>query len=235
MKPDQRWTWGLALLIALAAAAAARADEEAELPLADCPGPVRKTLKAEARGAEIDVVTKEVDDGVATYWATVPIGGKAYAVGVAADGTLKEVGLDVDEEEIALAKCPAAVQATFRHESKDAKIESVDRDVKYGTTVYATVVVLGGRNYTIVVAQDGTLVEKALVVDEDDVALTNCPPAVQKAIHEHARGGSVGTVTRSSGIIGHVYEAEVRISGKDYVVELAENGVLIAMWLNDGH
>ncbi|MDR3638266.1 MAG: hypothetical protein P4L84_30970 [Isosphaeraceae bacterium] len=223
----------LGFSLVLTAAAVSRGEEEQELKLSDCPAAVQRTLRAEAKGAPIEVVTKETGEDSTTYWATVVLAGKNYAVGVAGDGTLNEVSLEADEHEVKFAKCPPAVQATFRHESKDAKIDTVDKDVKYGTTVYATVAAIGGKDYALVVAQDGTLVEKTLVIEEDDIDLTNCPTAVQKALHEQARGGKVGSISRSSGIVGHVYDAEVEIEGKNYVVEVAENGMLVSKWIGD--
>lgn len=208
-------------------------DEDQPLKLADCPAAVQKTFQAEARGIPIGRVTKEIDENRTVYWTTIVASGRNYSIGVAADGTLKEVSLEADEDEVAFAKCPPAVQAAFRRESNDAKIESVDKDVKHGTIVYETVVAVGGRDYAITVAQDGTLVGKTLVVEEDDIELTNCPAAVQKTLHDQALGGRIGSVTRSTGIVGHVYEAEAQIDGKDYVIEVAENGVLISKWIAD--
>lgn len=233
MRPFWIGTWMLGLSLLPAAPVPLRGAEEQRLPFEDCPAAVQKTLKAEARGLAIDVVTKEANDDETTYWATVVAAGRKYAINVAEDGTLNEVSLEADEAEIKLAKCPPAVQATFRHESNDAKIDTVDKDVKYGTMVYQTVAVIGGRDYMLVVAHDGTLVEKSLVIVEDDVDLKSCPTAVQKTLHEQANGGKIGGVSRSTGIVGHVYQAEVRIGEKDYVIEVAESGSLISKWLGD--
>lgn len=224
--------FAVGLLCVLAAAVVSRGEDEQQIALGDCPKSVRKTLEAEAKGAPIDGVTRETGDDGTVFWATVVFSGRHYAIGVAEDGTLNEVTLEADDEEVPFAKCPAAVQTTFRHESKDAKIETVDKDVKHGTVVYQAAVAIGGRDYLLVVAQDGTLVEKTLVVEEDDVALTDCPAATQKTLHAEARGGSIGAITRSTGIVGHVYEAEVTLGAKLYVVEVAENGMLISKWIS---
>jgi hypothetical protein len=79
-----------------------------------------------------------------------------------------------------------------------------------------------------VVAEDGTLVEKVLVIDDEEVELAMCPAVVQTAFREHAQGGVIGTITRSTGIGRHTYEAEVELKGKVYLIEVSETGLLIS-------
>jgi hypothetical protein len=211
------------------------ADDEEEIKFADCPAAVRKTLEAEAKGAKIETVTREKDDDDQTiYWADVSLRGREYVIGVLEDGTLTEINLAVDDDEIPLTQCPPDVQATFRREAFGERIESVGKDVRYGVKIYQSVVHHRGRAYEIVVAQDGTLVEKVLVIDDEEVELARCPAAVQTTLREHARGGTVGDVTRSTGIAGPTYEAEVKINTKVYLIEVAENGLLISKSLEAG-
>jgi hypothetical protein len=206
-----------------------RGCDDTELKFSDCPAVVRKTFEAETKGAKIETVTREKGgDDEWVYWADVSIGGKSYAVGVLADGTLTEMNLAVDEEELAFDRCPGAVQATFRSEAFGEKIDSVGRDMKYGVTVYQTVVNHQHRAYEIVVAEDGTLVEKALVIDDEEIKLPDCPAAVRAALHEHAKGGEIGDITRSTGIGQHTFEAEVKMKSKVYLIEVVESGVLIS-------
>jgi len=102
------------------------------------------------------------------------------------------------------------------------------KDIKYGVVIYEAVAAIGGKDYAIVVAENGTLVEKMLVVAEDEIELSHCPTAVQHALKEHARGGKIGTIMRSTGIGGHVYESELEISGEKYFLEITEGGGLIS-------
>jgi hypothetical protein len=209
-------------------------DEE-ELKFSDCPPAVRKTFQAEAKGAKIETVTREKDEDDETfYWADVAINGRTYAIGVLEDGTLSELNLAVDEEELPFDRCPAPVQATFRSEAFGEKVDVVDKDMRYGVTIYETVVDHKGKSYEIVVAEDGTLVEKVLVIDDDEVELATCPAAVQAALREHAKGGTIGDITRSTGIGRHTYEAEVEIRGKVYLIEVDEGGLLISKSLQAG-
>ena len=110
-------------------------DDEEEIKFADCPAAVRKTLQAEAKGAKIETVTKEKNeeqrDGLL---GQVAIGGKMYDVAALEDGTLTEINLAVDDEDLPLDRCPAVVQATFRSEAFGEKVDAVSRDMKYGLT-----------------------------------------------------------------------------------------------------
>jgi hypothetical protein len=207
----------------------AAAGDEQEIKLADCPPAVRKTFEAEAKGAKIETVTRETDEDEETvYWADVVLRGMTYAIGVLEDGTLSEMNLAVDEEEVPFEQCPAAVQATFKSEAFGARIEVVGKDVKYGVTIYETAVEHKGKSYEVVVAEDGTLVEKVLVIDDEEITLAECPAVVQIAFREHASGGTIGDITRSTGIGRPTYEAEVDIKGKIYLIEVSETGHLIA-------
>jgi hypothetical protein len=207
----------------------ASASDDDEIKLSDCPAPVRKTLQTEAKGAKIETVTKEKnEDGAMVYWAEVAIGGKTFAIGALEDGTLSEMNLAFDDDDLPFDRCPSAVQATFRSEVFGEKVEAVARDMKYGVIIYQTVIDHKGKSYEIVVAEDGTLVEKVLVIDDEEVKLADCPAAVRATLHEHARGGEIGDVTRSTGIGQHTFEAEVKIKDKVYLIEVAESGLLIS-------
>jgi hypothetical protein len=235
---NARWV-GTALLgfaVATASVVFAARGEEKEMKFSECPEAVQKTLHAEGKGVKIETVTKETfDDGKVVYWADVVLGGKPYEIAVDPEGTLTEMSLEVGEDQVEFSKCPGPVQATFHKESNDAKVETLDKDMKYGVTIYEGVVSIKGKEYEIIVAEDGTLLEKTLVVVEDDVELSKCPAAVQKTLHEHAGGGKIVAITRSTGIGAgrHTYEAEVDIQGKGYAIEVAENGMLLSKSLEE--
>jgi hypothetical protein len=218
---------GTAALLSLAFEIAPFQDAP-ETKLSDCPAEVRKTLQAEAKGAKIETVRKEKEDDETVYWAEVTVGGKPYAIGVLEDGTLTEMNLAVEDDELPFERCPAAVQATFRREAFGEKLKAVGKDMKYGITIYEIVVQNKGKSYQIVVAEDGTLVEKVLVIEDEELELAKCPAPVRAALREHAKGGTIGDVTRSTGISHPTFEAEVKIKDKVYLIEVAENGVLIS-------
>jgi hypothetical protein len=224
-----------AAVSALGLALAAALADDPKLKLADCPAAVQKTFQAEAPGSKIEDVAKEKDeDGETVYWADVAIGGRTYAIGVVEDGTLAEMNLAVDDEEVPFDRSPAPVQATFKAEAFGQKIEALGKDLKYGVAIFEAVVVHKGKSYEIVVAEDGTLVEKVLVIDDEEVELARCPVAVQASLKKHAQGGTIHEVTRYTGIGKHTYEAEVEIKGKVYLIEVAEGGMLISKSLEAG-
>jgi hypothetical protein len=214
-------------LLGLAFGGVAAGDEQ-EIKFAECPPAVKKTFEAEAKGAKIETVSKETDEDETIYWADVVLGGKTYAIGVLEDGTLSEMNLAVDEDEVPFERCPPAVQATFKSEAFGFRIDTVGKDMKYGITIYEAMVEHKGKSYEVVVAEDGTLVEKVLVIDDEEVELAACPAVVQVALREHSAGGTVGEITRSTGIGRHTYEAEVEIKGKVYLIEISETGLLIS-------
>jgi hypothetical protein len=219
------------LVLACGAATAASAQE---IKLSDCPPAVRKTFEAEARGAKIEAIRKEKEGDETVFWTEVAVDGKAYAIGVLEDGTLTEMNLAFDDADLQIDRCPAEVQATFRREALGEKLESVGKDMKYGVPIYQSVIHHKGKSYEIVVAEDGTLVEKVLVIEDDEVELAKCPNTVQAALRHHAKGGTIVAITRSTGISHPTFEAEVKIKDKVYFIELAENGVLISKSLEAG-
>jgi hypothetical protein len=218
----------VATVISLGLVSANPPQDAQEIKLSDCPAAVRKTLEAEARGARIASVLKDKGDDRTVYWTQVAIAGKSYAIGVLEDGTLSELNLAVDDAALPFERCPAAVQATFRREAFGEAIKEVGKDVKFGVPVYGSVVQHRGKAYQIVVAEDGTLVEKVLVVEDEEIELAKCPAPVMAALKEYAKGGVIGDITRFSGIGRPTYEAEVKLKDKVYLIEVAENGQLIS-------
>jgi hypothetical protein len=140
----------------------------------------------------------------------------------------------VGDEKIPLERCPATVQETFHREALGEKVDEIGRDVKYGVTIYQTVVNHKGKSYTVVVAEDGTLVEKVLVINDEELKLSDCPVVVRSSLHGHANGGEIGDITRSSGIVRPTFEAEVKIKDKVYLIEVDETGLLISKSLEAG-
>jgi len=73
-----------------------------------------------------------------------------------------------DEVKVSIDQVPAAVRATLMKESGGAKIDSVDKEMKKGQTIYETDVKLNGKNWEIQVAEDGKLISKKLDEEEDE-------------------------------------------------------------------
>jgi hypothetical protein len=209
--------------------------DEVVMKFNDCPAPVKKSLQAEAPGVKIESVTRERDeDNETVYWAEVAVGDKTYAIGVFEDGTLSEMNLAFDDAEIPLDQCPEPVRATLKAEAFGEKVESATRLMKYGVTLFETVVQHKDRSYQLAVAEDGSLYEKVLVIDDEPVDLAQCPPIVQATLRKQAHGGAIHDVTRSTGILRPTYEASVEIKNKVYLIEVDEAGSLISKTLEAG-
>lgn len=127
-----------------------------------------------------------------------------------------------------LERCPPPVQAVFKRESFSDKLGTIGKDMKYGVTVYETQVHHRGKVYEIIIAEDGTLVEKVLVIDDEQIELEKCPGSVQTALKDHARGGTIGEIIHSTGITHPTFEAEIKIADKIYLVEVSDSGALIS-------
>lgn len=233
MKSSRLRALALGVVIVATAQCSARGDDAVDVKLTDCPAAVRKTIRAESRGGRVESVSKETEDGKTTYWADALIDGKPYGIGVTEDGTLTEFSLRVDDHEIGLGDCPPAVQKTMRAEAGAAKVRDVRRELNLGVTVYATEYEADGKKYRVMVAEDGTLTEKVLVIDEDQVELAECPAAVQKTLKGESQGGALKDVTRSTGIGKRVYLAAYEARGAGYSLVVAEDGTLISKTRDD--
>jgi len=147
-------------------------EESVAIKFSECPAAVQKTLTREARGAKIDKVDLESKDGRVVFEADVVIDGKNYEILVAPNGALIAKKLDEDEEEneveMKLADCPAAVQKTLMREADGATIDEVDKITTEGRNLYKVNVKIDGRNFDVVVTEEGLLLSKELDEDEDD-------------------------------------------------------------------
>ena len=79
-----------------------------------------------------------------------------------------EDGDEGDEVRIPLDQVPAAVMATFRAEANGGEITEVEMETEHGRTTYEEEVNIGGKVWSIEVAQDGTLLEKEVEDGKDE-------------------------------------------------------------------
>jgi hypothetical protein len=116
-----------------------------------------------------------------------------------------------------------------------AKIETVTREKEEDDpAVYRAVAAIGGRSYAMQVLEDGTLMEKTLVIDRTEVRLAQCPASVRATVRQYSQGGTIGVEIIRSTVLGrHTFTAGVHVNGKDYVIEVGEDGLLISKSLDD--
>lgn len=137
------------------------------------------------------------------------------------------------DERIMLSSCPAAVQKTIRREARDSQIGIVARSAEDGESTYVTVVWLDRRKYKIEVAQDGRLIDKTLLVDEQEVAFSAAPEPVKKTFKDEAKGAQIPSLHKEAGLGSVVYGAVVSLGGKSYEMKVAEDGTLTAKTLRN--
>ena len=175
MKQIAAWmlamTLGLGGTFVMFAAESEKDEDGAAIKFSECPAAVQKTLTREARGAKIETVDLESEDGQVVFEADVVIDGKNYELLVAPNGALisKKLDEDIEEHEVEmkLADCPAAVQKTLTREADGAKIDKVDKLSKEGHNLYEIDVKIDGKNYEVIVTEEGLLVSKSLDEGEE--------------------------------------------------------------------
>ncbi len=207
--------------------------DDTSVKLASLPAAVRKTISDAAKPAKVDTVTKSTQDGEVSYNVKVSRNGKEYRIYVDDKGVLESISLEVSANVVKLADCPAKVKETLLKESNNGKFDEIDTEVRYGVLIYTGMTQIGGRDYSLVVDVNGTLVEKTLVIAEEDVEWNQCPAAVQHTLRDLAPEAKVTSALRTSGFGIVVYELEVEIGKLQYDVEITHDGVLIDMSLAD--
>lgn len=72
----------------------------------------------------------------------------------------EEEGEETSEVKMPFDKAPMAVQDSLRKEAGGAKVDTIDKEVRNGMTVYETDVKKDGKTWEIVVDESGKLVSK---------------------------------------------------------------------------
>ena len=148
----------LIVLGILGTAACLRAGNE--LALDECPANVQETIRANARGGDVDEVSAITIDDVTLYWAEVDVPEKREDLKllVGSDGKLIKT-----REEIDLADAPPAVrQAAAKLVPDGGKLEDgVDREVTDGKAVFAVEIDRPmAADVDVLIAEDGTIINQ---------------------------------------------------------------------------
>lgn len=146
--------------------------ETASQKFNELPPAVQKTVRAQAPNAEIADVSQKTENGSQAYEVQFRNEGAANSkVIVAADGTL--ISSDLPKTAGVIQKAltptgavgtqfsalPEAVQKTIKAQAPNAPIASISRHEDNGRTIYEVSFKEPGKNPTIRVAEDGTLVQ----------------------------------------------------------------------------
>ena len=138
----------------------------------ELPPAVQKTVRAQSPNGEIADVSQKTENGSQMYEVDFRSAGAANSkVVVAADGTL--ISSDLPKTAGVIQKMltptgavgtqfsalPEAVQKTIKSKAPNEPIASISRHVDNGRTIYEVEFKESGKNPTIRVAEDGTLVQ----------------------------------------------------------------------------
>ncbi len=145
----------LACLWMAGPAGATEKAAEQSVTLKSLPAAVQQTARAEAIGATIRGITKEVgEDGKPVYEVEMKINGLTKDIIIAADGTLL-----ISEQQVAMAALSPAVRATILKNAAKRRITMVESVSKGGTLAYYEAHVRSGKTLSeIKVGPDGKLI-----------------------------------------------------------------------------
>ncbi len=141
------------------------------------------------------------------------------------------------ERKLKFSDCPPAIRKTLRREASGVKIDEVIAHTEDSATLYTAGVSVAGSDYQLLVAEDGTLVQKVLDDGEDhteteaDLDIEECPPDVQKTLDREAHGYQIDLVVERVTDGRTVYLADVQLDKRDYLLIVGEDGTLISKTL----
>jgi hypothetical protein len=124
------------------------------------------------------------------------------------------------EQKIARAALPPAVERTAALQSQGATIRGFSKEVEHGQTTYEMELTIAGRSKDVTMDSTGAVIEV-----EEQVVLDSLAPAVQQAIKAQAGTATIGRVERlTKGEKVVAYEAHVTVNGKRKEIQVGPNG-----------
>jgi uncharacterized membrane protein YkoI len=142
----------LITISAMIAIGACLATAQKKLTLAKLPPAVQAAVQAEAKGAEIQSITKETERGVTQYEIETVLNGKHRDFEVDTKGKVLVV-----EEETNIDSLPAAARAGILRKVGDGKLGMVELFERGGDTMYeAAYTTKTGKKQEVLVRADGS-------------------------------------------------------------------------------
>ena len=124
------------------------------------------------------------------------------------------------EQKIARASLPPAVEHSVAQQSQGAKIRGFSKEVEHGRTTYEMELTVAGHSKDVTMDSTGAVIEV-----EEEVKFDSLAPAVQQAIKAQAGTATIGRVERLSKAEKVVaYEAHVTLNGKRKEIQVGPNG-----------
>ena len=150
---------------------------------------------------------------------------------------------------LAFKDLPWTVQKPMLDQSSYAKIEQVEKIVVDGRAVYVANYQKDGQNYQIRVADNGSVLNNGVVVNEGagartrnptllplsgavKVSFESLPPKVQSAVKNHANGAAVEDIDKGTLNGKIVYEAAFKRNNRTVEVRVGEDGNVLGEHLD---
>lgn len=189
MKLRSLWTSAALMVVVATAAMALRAADDKSgqeqpgvIKFTQAPAAVQKAFKDETKNAKIDLLGQaKGEDGKSFFKAIVPVGSQDYEMAISEDGQLLEKMLNPIRAEVKFEECPAIVQKALKDDSKNAKVESIEKITAGKRSDYMMLVATGKTKYLIVFTEDGTMMSKVLDYGNgSDVPSPEAPKVTEK-------------------------------------------------------
>jgi len=182
------------------ALAVSAADDSRTVSLAESPAVVQKTINARIGDGKLGDINASISGGETVYEVGLTAkDGQERDFTVAGDGTLLSTEVTLDET-------PATVQKTIRAQADGWGLESVDKNLDDTEVSYDVEVSKDGRNKTLSIGEDGTLLST-------EITLAEAPAAVQKTIQTQVGNGELKSIVVLFDDYGTNYDVDV--AGKD--------------------
>jgi uncharacterized membrane protein YkoI len=148
-----------------------RSIESASQKFNELPPSVQKTVRAQAPNAEIAVISKKTEDGMEVYEIEFREPGSNPKIVVGMDGALVSTDMARPASGVQrmltptgatgtkLSALPEAAQKTIQAKAPNTEIANITRHDKDGRVIYEVEFRDQGKNPTLQVAEDGTLVQ----------------------------------------------------------------------------
>ena len=177
-----------------------------------------------------------------------------FLVAILAGSTRADDKNEHKEKKVKMGDVPSAVQKTFNREAEGNKFKEVDVEGTGDNAVYEAEFMMDNHEYQMEVTADGTLLCKTLeatkgkqkntarskssnpdiIIVEESISTVNVkqlPDAVMKTLQRESKNGKIVGAIRDD-LNGFVtYEAAVDWGDMEYDVQIAEDGTLIAKFL----
>jgi hypothetical protein len=136
---------------------------------------------------------------------------------------------------IKFATAPAAVQKTYKEETKGAKIELLGqgKNTEDNTSFFKAIVPVGSSDYEMAVSENGQLLEKIMNPARAEVKLEECPAVVQKALKDDSKGAKVESIERVTAGKRSDFIMNIVVQKAKYQIIFTEDGTLMSKVFDD--